>query len=89
MTASGPVNDEQRRLAQAYLAQLNQAKVFPKPIVTRLDAFPGFNPVGLDQQDFMIKNPHLDYIMVNDVPKVGSLKRLFPASYRSMPLQYR
>ena len=83
------MNGEQRRVAQAYIAQLNQAKVFPKPIVTRLDAFPGFNPVGLDQQDFMIKNPHLDYIMVNDVPKVGSLKRLFPASYRSLPLQYR
>lgn len=83
------MNEEQRRVAQAYIAQLSQAKVFPRPIVTRLDAFPGFNPVGLDQQDFMSKNPHLDYIVVNDVPKVGGLKRLFPASYRSMPLQYR
>lgn len=83
------MSNEQHRIAQAYIAQLQKAKVFPKPIVTRLDAFPSFNPVGLDQQDFMIKNPHLDYIEVNDVPKLGSLKRLFPASYRSLPLQYR
>jgi len=82
------MNDEQRRVAQAYVAQLDRAKVFPKPIVTRVDAFPGFNPVGLDQQDFMIKNPHLDYIEVNDVPKLASLKRLFPTSYRALPLQY-
>ena len=82
------MNDEQRRIAEAYVAQLKQAKVFPRPIVTRIDAFPSFNPVGIDQQDFMIRNPHLDYIEVNDVPKLGSLKRLFPASYRSLPLQY-
>ena len=82
------MSDDQHRIAQAYIAQLDRAKVFPKPIVTRIDAFPGFNPVGLDQQDFMIKNPHLEYIEVNDVPKLGSLKQLFPSSYRSLPLQY-
>lgn len=79
----------QRRIAQAYIAQLDRAKVFPKPIVTRIDALPTFNPVDLSQQDFMQKNPHLDYIEVNDVPKLASLKQLFPASYRSLPLQYR
>ena len=83
------MNDTQRRIAQAYIAQLDRAKVFPKPIVTRVDALPAFNPVDLSQQDFMLKNPHLDYIMVNDVPKLASLKQLFPGSYRSLPLQYR
>lgn len=82
------MNDEQHRIAQAYIAQLGQAKVFPAPIVTRLDPLPAFNPVPLSQQDFMTKNPHLDYIEVNDVPKVASLKQLFPASFRSYPLQY-
>ena len=82
------LSDEQRHIAQAYIAQLDQAKVFPSKIVTRIDAFSAFNPVDLGQQDFMIKNPHLDYIEVNDVPKLASLKRLFPASYRSLPLQY-
>lgn len=79
----------QRRIARAYIAQLARAKVFPAPIVTRVDAFTTFNPVGLSQQDFMIKHPHLAYIEVNDVPKLTSLRRLFPASYRPQPLRYR
>jgi peptide-methionine (S)-S-oxide reductase len=83
------INDEQRRVAQAYIAQLDRAKVFPKPIVTRVDPFPTFNPVDLSQQDFMLKNPHLDYIEVNDVPKLASLKRLFPDFYRPLPLEYQ
>jgi peptide-methionine (S)-S-oxide reductase len=82
------LNPDQRRIAQAYIAQLDEAKVFPKPIVTRVDAFSSFNPVDLGQQDFMRKNPHLEYIEVNDLPKLVSLKRLFPASYRSLPLEY-
>lgn len=81
-------DDDQRRIAQAYIAQLDKAKVFPQPIVTRLDALPRFNAVPISQQDFMIKNPHLDYIEVNDVPKLASLKQLFPASYRPVPLEY-
>jgi len=83
------MSDEQRRIAQAYIAQLGRAKAFPKPIVTRVDAFTAFNQVDLSQQDFMIKNPHLDYIEVNDVPKLASLKRLFPDAYRSLPRQYQ
>src|SRR6185437_9768052 len=83
------VNDAQRRIAQAYIAQLDKSKVFSKPIVTRVDALPAFNPVELSQQDFMIKNPHLDYIEVNDVPKLASLKKMFPASFNSMPREYR
>lgn len=83
------MNDEQRHIAQAYIAQLEKAKVYSGPIATRVDAFPTFNPVDLSQQDFMSKNPHLDYIEINDVPKLASLQRLFPASYRPVPLQYR
>ena len=83
------MSDEQRRIARAYIAQLSHASVYPKPIVTRVDAFTGFNQVDLSQQDFMIKNPHLEYIEVNDGPKLASLKRLFPDAYRSLPLQYR
>lgn len=82
------LNDEQHRVAQAYIAQLDQAKVYPKPIVTRLDAFSRFNPVPLEQQDFLIKNPHMEYIEVNDLPKIASLKEMFPGSYRALPLQY-
>ncbi len=80
---------EQRRIAQAYIAQLGRDESFPRPIVTRVDAFTTFNPVGPSQQDFMSRNPRLEYIAVNDLPKLGSLKRLFPASYRPTPLRYR
>ena len=83
------MSPDQHRVAQAYIAQLDQAKVFRKPIVTRVDAFSSFNPVDLSQQDFMLKNPHLDYIEVNDVPKLASLRRLFPEAYRPLPRQYR
>jgi peptide-methionine (S)-S-oxide reductase len=82
------LNDDQHRIAQAYIAQLDRSKVYPKKIVTRIDPMPLFNPVDLSQQDFMIKNPHMEYIEVNDLPKLQSLKQLFPASYRAMPLQY-
>jgi peptide-methionine (S)-S-oxide reductase len=82
------MSPDQRRVARAYIAQLDAAKVFPKPIVTRVDAFSSFNPVDLSQQDFMRKNPHLEYIEVNDLPKLVSLKRLFPTSFRASPLEY-
>ncbi len=82
------VNNEQQRVATAYLTQLEQAKVFPAKIVTRLDAFDKFHAVPLSDQDFMLKNPHLDYIVVNDRPKLASLKRLFPALYREAPVEF-
>lgn len=83
------MDDAQRHIAQSYIAQLEASKVFSKPIVTRVDALPAFHPVEFGQQDFMIKNPYLDYIRVNDVPKLASLKQLFPASFDLMPREYR
>ncbi len=79
---------EQRRIARAYIAQLDRARVFSQPIVTRVDAFTTFHRVGLGQQDFMLKHPELRYIAINDVPKLAGLKRLFPASYRAQPVRY-
>ncbi|MGH8201890.1 MAG: peptide-methionine (S)-S-oxide reductase MsrA [Steroidobacteraceae bacterium] len=82
------MSDQQRQIAQAYITQLAHANVYPRPIVTRVDAFSRFNPAGIDQQDFMIKNPHLEYIEVNDLPKLTSLKQLFPASFAPLPREY-
>jgi len=62
------LNDEQQRIAQAYILQLDGAKVFPAKIVTRVDAFKVFHQADSDQQDYMIKNPQLGYIVVNDRP---------------------
>jgi peptide-methionine (S)-S-oxide reductase len=82
------MSDQQHQIAQAYIAQLSHANVYPKPIMTRVDAFSRFDAVGIDQQDFMIKNPHLEYIEVNDLPKLTSLEQLFPASYEPLPREY-
>jgi peptide-methionine (S)-S-oxide reductase len=82
------LNADQQRIAQAYIAQLDRAQVFPTKIVTRLDAFQKFNQADISQQDFIIKNPHLDYVVANDRPKLAGLKRLFPSAYRESPIEF-
>jgi peptide-methionine (S)-S-oxide reductase len=79
-------NDEQKRVAQAYIAQLDKAHVFPGPIVTTLEPFGGFYPAEDYHQDFLVLHPSYPYIVFNDLPKVDNLKRLFPDFYRDMPV---
>lgn len=81
-------SETQRRVAQAYIGQLDRARVFPSTLVTRVDPLRSFYPVGLGQQDFMLKHPDLAYIRVNDVPKIASLERLFPSYYRARPVEF-
>ncbi len=82
-------NDDQKRIALAYIAQLGQANVYPEKIVTRVDPLVEFHQVDLSQQDFMIKNPHSDYIMTYDRPKLASFKRLLPDMYKDTPVTFR
>ena len=82
-------NDEQKRIAEAYIAQLDQAHVFKAPIVTKLEAFKGFYPAEDYHQDFLVLHPTYPYIVVNDQPKVGNLKRLFADQYRDSVLKLR
>ncbi len=70
-------------MAQAYIAQLSAAHIYPRPIVTRLEAAQGFFPAEGYHQDFMARHPDYPYILVNDRPKVEALKRLFPQSWRA------
>jgi peptide-methionine (S)-S-oxide reductase len=74
-------NDRQKAIAQAYIAQLGAAKVYPDTIVTRVDRFNGFYPAEAYHQDFLINNPTYPYIVVNDLPKVRNFERMFPALY--------
>lgn len=74
---------EQARIAQAYIAQLDAAHAYPAPIATRVDALSGFYPAEAYHQDFLETHPDYPYIVVNDMPKVAALKRLFPAEYVS------
>ena len=79
-------SDDQKRVAEAYIAQLDQAHVFKSPIVTKLEPLTGFYPAEDYHQDFLVLHPAYPYIVFNDLPKVENLKRLFPDNYREMPV---
>jgi peptide-methionine (S)-S-oxide reductase len=78
---------EQARVARAYVAQLDKARLFSAPIVTRVEALKGFYAAEDYHQDFLIKNPYHPYIVINDLPKLAALKREFPALYRGTPVK--
>ena len=75
-------NDEQKKIAEAYIAQLDKAKVYRGPIVTRIDPLKGFFAAEDYHQDYLINNPRNPYIVINDLPKVQNFARTFPDLYR-------
>ncbi|ANT49208.1 peptide-methionine (S)-S-oxide reductase MsrA [Mesorhizobium amorphae] len=79
-------NDAQKKIAESYIAQLDKAKVFSKPIVTTLETGKAFYPAETYHQDFLTLNPTYPYIVYNDLPKVANLKQLFPALYSEKPV---
>lgn len=78
-----PMSAEQNGVAKAYIAQLEKARLWDKPIVTRIERAQTFYPAETYHQDFAAKNPHHGYIQRWDAPKVAALKRLYPGVYRS------
>jgi peptide-methionine (S)-S-oxide reductase len=76
----------QERVAKAYVAQLNQGKVFGKPIATRIEPMKGFYPAEGYHQDYLIHNPTQPYIVRNDLPKIEALKKVYPELYRETPV---
>ncbi len=79
-------DDAQKRIAEAYIAQLDKAHVFTRPIVTRLEALSGFYPAEDYHQDYLILHPNSPYIAYNDLPKIENLKELFADAYRETPV---
>jgi len=79
-------NDEQKRVAEGYIAQLDKVHVFARPIATKLEPLSGFYPAEDYHQDFAVLHPSYPYIVFNDLPKVDNLKRLFAAVYRDTPV---
>ncbi len=77
---------EQKRIAEAYIAQLDQAHAFARPIVTRVDSLPGFYPAEEYHQDFLVHNPTYPYIVFNDLPKIENLKHVLPDYYIGRPV---
>jgi peptide-methionine (S)-S-oxide reductase len=74
---------EQKRIAQAYIAQLDAAKVYSRPIVTKVEPFRGFYAAEGYHQEYLKNNPDNPYIVYNDLPKLENLKKVFPDLYRS------
>jgi len=81
-----PTSPEQAHIAEAYIAQLNQSHVFDAPVVTEIEPGREFFPAEDYHQDFLTRNPRHPYIVVNDLPKIENLKRLFPDLYSASPV---
>ena len=71
----------QQKIANAYITQLNAAKSFPAPIVTKVAPLQAFHPAEKYHQDYMQHHPNEPYIVYNDAPKLVHLKQQFPALY--------
>ncbi len=76
-------SDQQKRIAQAYIAQLDQAKVFPHKIVTQVVPLKAFYPAEAYHQNYATLHPDNPYIKYNDLPKVANLQQQFPNLYRT------
>src|SRR5437773_4867080 len=75
------VSDEQKRVAQAYIAQLGQAKAYPSAIVTQVVALPAFYAAEGYHQNYLALHPTQPYIVMHDLPKLAQLKQQFPDRY--------
>jgi peptide-methionine (S)-S-oxide reductase len=80
-----PTDPQQARIAEAYIVQLHRAHAFPAPIVTQIEPGRQFYPAEAYHQNYLTMHPDQPYIMINDLPKLANLKRLFPQYYRAAP----
>ena len=82
--AASPV---QEKTARAYIAQLGAAHIFSQPIVTKVGSLKGFYAAEGYHQDYLIHNPTQPYIVINDLPKLAALQKVWPALYRPDPVR--
>jgi peptide-methionine (S)-S-oxide reductase len=79
-------SDAQKQAAEAYIAQINAAKVFSSPIVTEVAPLQGFYAAEDYHQDYATLHPNQPYIAYNDLPKIANLQKMYPAIYRADPV---
>jgi peptide-methionine (S)-S-oxide reductase len=79
-------DDTQKKIATAYISQLETAHAFPRPIVTRVDPLKGFYPAEDYHQDYLLHNPTQPYIAFYDIPKIENFRRTFPELYSGAPV---
>jgi peptide-methionine (S)-S-oxide reductase len=71
-------NDDQKKVAEAYIRQLDEAHIFPRKIVTQVVPLKGFYDAEAYHQHFLVNNPTYPYIVYNDLPKIAALKKQYP-----------
>lgn len=79
-------DETQKKLTEAYVVQLDQARAFKRKIVTQVVPITQFYPAEAYHQNFLQRNPRHPYIVYNDLPKISNLKRIFPAAYIDEPV---
>lgn len=79
-------DETQKRIAEAYISQLEKSHVFARTIVTRVDPLKGFFPAEDYHQDYLVHNPNTPYIAIYDMPKIENFKRTFPELYSGQPV---
>lgn len=80
------MDDTQKRIAEAYVQQLNKLHAYANVIVTKIEPYKGFYAAEDYHQDFLINNPDYPYIVINDLPKIEHLKQVFPDRYVTKPV---
>ena len=80
------MDEEQKEVADTYIAQLDGAQLFEKPIVTAIEQATAFYPVETYHQDYLTLQSAQPYVVHNAIPKIDSLEQLFPAKFRAEPV---
>lgn len=78
--------DAQRRIAETYIAQLNESGAYARPLATTIEPLRGFYAAERYHQDYLVHHPYSPYIVINDQPKVENLARTYPERYRNTPV---
>jgi peptide-methionine (S)-S-oxide reductase len=76
----------QEQIARAYIAKLDSAHLFPAAIATKVEPLKAFYAAEDYHQDYLVRNPRAAYIVINDLPKIAALKRVWPVFYREKPV---
>ncbi|SHH39099.1 peptide-methionine (S)-S-oxide reductase MsrA [Pollutimonas bauzanensis] len=79
-------NSQQHEIAQAYIQQLDKSGVYPRPLATTIEDHKDFYPAETYHQDYLAHNKHSMYIIINDLPKVANLAKVFSDRYRDAPV---
>jgi peptide-methionine (S)-S-oxide reductase len=74
-------NEEQRRIATNYIAEINKAKLFGRPLATEIVPLQAFYDAEAYHQDYLVHHPDQPYIVINDKPKIESLRKQLPDLY--------